>query len=305
MQVLRLWAPLVATAIAATGCSMAKLGYDAMPTWAHWQVERYLDLDEAQRDIVSRHLDEVHRWHRRTQLPEYAAFLREVDDRLRTPVDAAELGLWRDRVGAAWEALAERLAPGVAELGLTLREDQIRRMRERFADSNEELREEMLPAKGRTLEEARAERLVKRAEFFLGRLTSAQAREISVLAAGLPPGEEAWLAEREARQRGFVRLLEQLRREQPSRAEARRLSREYLLGMWKSHEVRRGQRIERSIEAGDELAAQVLANATQKQRTHLSKLLTGFATDFETLAMRGQPGKAPGQAQAQTRSDGR
>ena len=292
MQVLRFWAPLVATAIATTGCSMARLGYDALPTWAHWQVERYFDLDEQQRDIVGRHLDELHRWHRRSQLPEYGAFLREVDDRLRTPVDAESFGPWRDRVGEAWEALAERLAPGVAELGLTLREEQIRRLRERFADANEKLRGEMLPAKGKTREEARAERLVKRAEFFLGRLTSAQAREISVLAAGLPPTEEAWLAEREARQRGFIRLLEQLRREQPPKAEARRLAREYLVGMWTPHEVRRGNRIERSIEAGDQFAAQVLEIATPKQRAHLSKLIAGFAADFEALSARGQPQKA-------------
>jgi hypothetical protein len=300
MQVLRFWAPLVATAIATTGCSMARLGYDTLPTWAHWQVERYLDLDEQQRDIVGRHLDEVHRWHRRSQLPEYGAFLREVDDRLRTPVDAADFGPWRDRVGEAWEALADRLAPGLAELGLTLREEQIRRLRERFADSNEKLREELLPARGKTREQARGERLVKRAEFFLGRLTSAQAREITVLAAGLPPTEEAWLAEREARQRGFLRLLEQLRREQPPKAEARRLAREYLAGMWKPHEIRRGQRIERSVEAGDAFAAQVLEIATPRQRAHLSKLLTGFAEDFDALSAREQPAKG---RQAQARAE--
>ncbi|MFP5462343.1 MAG: DUF6279 family lipoprotein [Gammaproteobacteria bacterium] len=299
MQVLRFWAPLVATAIVATGCSMARLGYDALPTWAHWQVERYLDLDEAQRDIVGRHVDQLHQWHRRSQLPEYGTFLREVDDRLRTPVESGELGLWRDRVGTAWEELAERLAPGVAELGLTLREEQLKRLRERFADANEKLREQWLPREGQTREEARAERLLKRAEFFLGRLSAAQKREIGALAAALPPTEEAWLAEREARQRGLIRLLEQLRREQPTKAQARRMSRDYLLGMWKSHEIRRGQRIERSIDAGDEFAVRVLAMATPKQREHLSKLLTGFAEDFEALSQRsGAPEK---QARAASR----
>lgn len=290
MQVLRFWAPLVATAIVTTGCSMARLGYDALPTWAHWQVERYLDLDEAQRDIVGRHVDQLHQWHRRSQLPQYGSFLREVHDRLRTPVESAELGPWRDRVGVAWEEFAERLAPGVAELGLTLREEQLQRLRERFADANAKLREQWLPQEGQTREEARAERLQKRAEFFLGRLSAAQKGEIGALAAALPPTEEAWLAEREARQRGLIRLLEQLRREQPTKAQARRMSRDYLLGMWKSHEIRRGQRIERSIHAGDEFAVRVLALATPKQRAHLSKLLTGFAEDFEALSARAGAG---------------
>lgn len=282
---------MLAAAIATTSCSMARLGYDVLPTWTHWQVERYLDLDEAQRDIVGRHVDDLHRWHRRTQLPDYASFLREADDRLRGEIGADDFGRWRDRAMQAWEPIAERLAPGVAELGLTLREEQIRRMRERFVESNEKQREQMLPARGETREQARAERLVKRAEFFLGRLTPAQVREITALAAALPPNEEAWLAEREARQRGFVRLLERLRKEQPPRAEARRMAREYLLTMWHSHEVRRGHRIERSIEAGDAFAIRVLAMANAKQREHLSKLLTGFASDFDKLSRRG--GDAP------------
>lgn len=303
MQTLRFWAPLVATVIAISGCSTARMGYDALPLWAHWQVERHLDLDEEQRDIVGRHLDQVHSWHRRSQLPEYGEFLREVDDGLRTPVDAERFGPWRARVGEAWEALAERLAPGVAELGLTLREEQVRRLRERLADSGEKLREELLPSAGRTREQARSERLVKRAEFFLGRLSSEQAREIAVLAAGLPPTEEAWLTEREARQRGFVRLLERLRREQPPRAEARRLAREYLVGMWTPHERRRGQRLARSVEAGDVFAMQVLQLATPRQRAHLSRLLIGFAEDFEALSARERPAKEQQARQAPVQPD--
>lgn len=277
---------MLAACLAVTSCSMAVFGYDALPTWVHWQAERYFDLDEAQREIVSRRVDELHQWHRRAQLPKYVEFLREVHDELRSPVDTADVGRWRGRVDEAWEALAERLAPGMAELALSLRKEQIDRLREKLDESNEKAREKFLPAGDGAREKARLERIVGRAEFFLGGLGRAQQRELAPLVAAMPPDEEAWLAEREARQFHLVALLNRLRREQPPRAEATRLCREYLVSMWHSRDARRRQRIERSIEASDALSAQMIAQATPKQREHLSKLLLGYAKDFEKLSAR-------------------
>lgn len=283
MHGLRLLVPLVATALAATSCSMARFGYDALPLWAHWQIERYFNLDEDQRRIVTRHLDDLHRWHRRSQLPQYVAFLNEVDGRLHTTVDAGDIGRWRDRVAQAWVPVAERLAPGLADLALTLQPEQIDHLRKRLRESNEEARERYLP-EDRKPEEARAERVTKRAEFFLGRLGPAQKRNLQALALALPPTEEDWLAEREARQRRFVHLLQRIHRERPTRAEATRWCREVLVSMWHARDTERRERIEQAIVASDVLTAWTIDQATSKQRGHASKLLREYAEDFGRLA---------------------
>lgn len=286
MPRVRLWGPLLATAavLAVAGCSMARFGYDALPVWLHWQIERYLDLDEAQREIVSRRLDELLHWHRRTQLPRYAEFLREVDAEIAGGVDAPRIGRWREQVGEAWETLAERLAPGVAELALTLRPEQIARLRERLDDANATARETLLPSGEGARERARLERVIKRAEFLLGRLGRAQVRALRPAIDALPPDEELWLVEREARQHHLLALLNRLQRDRPSRAEATRQCREFLATFWQSRDARRRHRLERGIEAGDALSARIFADATPKQREHLSKLLRGFAEDFESLS---------------------
>ena len=79
----RLGALLTLLALLASGCTMARLGYDLLPAWSSWQLDRYLALDEDQRALVSRRLDELHRWHRRGQLPGYAEFLGEVEAQVR------------------------------------------------------------------------------------------------------------------------------------------------------------------------------------------------------------------------------
>ena len=286
MAGIRLYAPLVATAIAVSGCSMARFGYEVLPTWVHWQAERYLDLDESQRAIVSRRVEELHDWHQRSQLPRYATFLREVEGRVEAGVDAEDIGRWRDRVEEAWESIAERMAPGVAELALTLRPAQIERLRERLEEGTEKARKEMLPEGDEARQRARLERVVKRAEFFLGRVGGAQLRELKPAVDALPAVEDAWIAEREARIHHLLALLNRIRRDKPSKAEATRLCREYLVSMWQGRDARRRQRIDRGIAASDALSARMIAEATPKQREHMTQLLRRLQGDFDLLAKR-------------------
>jgi len=289
---LRWWAALVAACLLAAGCSFVRLSYDNFPSLARWEIDRYLDLDSDQEAIVTRHLEELHRWHRQEQLPQYGAFLREVDDGLRTPLDPSQVRVWRERVGAAWLPVAERLAPGLAELALTLRPAQIERMRKRLAESNDKYRKTHLPAQPGAREEARAERLVKRAVFFLGEVTDGQESELRARAVTLPASEDDWLAERQARQQRLVALLERLRREQPSRERATELARQYLSTVWSSQDPQRSERLAGAVAASDALTAAAVAQATPRQREYLSKLLLGYVQDAEALSGRSQVASA-------------
>jgi hypothetical protein len=286
LNTLRRWLllALVASCLAAAGCSFSKLGYDTLPTLAQWRIDRYLDLDDRQREIVARSLEELHQWHRHAQLPQYGGFLRTVDDRLRTPVDAEQVRKWRGRVDQAWAVFAERLAPAVVELAPTLRPEQIARLRRKLAESNESYRETHLPPEPGARERARAERVVKRAEFFLGDLEGEQARRLAARAREMPAVEDAWLAEREARQRRVVAVLERLRSEPMPREQALALVRETLASLWDSQDPQRHRRLEQARSASDALTASMVEQATPRQRAHLSSLLRGYAQDFDALS---------------------
>ncbi len=270
------------------GCSLARIGYEALPTLLQWEIDRYVDLDDAQRAIVSRHLEQVLRWHRSAELPQYARFLRGVDERVRGQVDTGEVARMRERVDDAWSALSERLAPGLVELAFSLRPEQLARMGKRVDETQRKARERFVPGDGESREEARAKRVLKRVEFFLGDLPSAQAAEVRRLAASLPSAEDAWLAEREARQRQLIAMLDRLRTERPPIAAATRIAREHLQTMWESRDQARRQRLSESIAASDALTARLVERADAGQRRHLSKLLRGYAEDFEALAAKVQ-----------------
>lgn len=284
----RLGALLALLALLLSGCTMARLGYDLLPAWSSWQLDRYLALDEDQRALVSRRLDELHRWHRRGQLPGYAEFLGEVEAQLRGAAPGATepiaVGRWRARVTDAWSPLAERLAPAVAELALTLRPDQLDRLRRRMAEADEDYREKFLPERPADRVAARADRVVRRAEFFLGRLEGGQERELRQLAAGLPATEELWYAERQRRNQALLGLFARLSRERPPPAEATRQVRDFLLSFWTPSDPARRQRLDEAVALSDQLSTQLLARASAAQRAHLLKTLRGYAQDFVRLA---------------------
>ncbi|MGD9942567.1 MAG: DUF6279 family lipoprotein [Burkholderiaceae bacterium] len=270
----------------ATGCSSTKIGYDTAPLWLGWQLDRYLNLDDAQRELVSAKLEALQRWHRQTQLPGYIAFLKDVESRLSGDVSAADFEQWRRHAVQAWEPVAVRLAPDMAALAMTLRPAQIDRLAQRLADSNDEWRREHMPAEARALAKARGDRLLKRARWFVKDLRPGQEDEIRALAADLPPSEALWLAERQARQQAVVAVLSRIARERPPLPEAERWARETLLGLATSRDPQRREALARSAAASDQASATVLARADASQRRAAAARLRGFADDFRILASR-------------------
>jgi hypothetical protein len=271
------WLPLVACCVAAAGCSSgARLGYDWLPTLALWRAEGYVPLNADQRQIAQRHLEDLQRWHRRTQLDDYVDLLRGVQRQVASgaPVSEADVRRWREEVVARWRPIAARLAPGVAEVAGTLDAEQIARLRAELARGNAKLRRDWTMAAdpaGRA--DARTKRYVERAETFLGPLTDAQKRTVRTLAAQAPANEEHWFAQRLGRQQEFVGLMERIRVERPADAVAGAWMREHLERYAQPREGATRVGTEGSLAAGDAMTVALLAQATPQQRQHLQRKL--------------------------------
>jgi hypothetical protein len=297
----RVWLPLVASCLVATSCTVAQVGYDHLPRLALWRLDSYVALDAQQRAIAGRRLEELHAWHRGTQLDDYARLLREVQARALAPgVTDADVRTWRLAFAERWRPIAEQAAPGVAEIAGTLQPAQVERLRGELARDNRKLQREWLPADGDSRLKARTRRYVERAEFFLGDLTDAQVQTIRRMAAELPASEEQWYARRLDRQDELVTTVERIRAERPPPADATRWMRDHLTGYLQparaaaatapaGREAGRAAtpaEAERVLNQSDAIAAAVLAGATPKQRQHLQRRLQEWIDLAEALAPR-------------------
>lgn len=268
----------------ATGCTTLRLGYDSLPTLLNWQMDKYWSLDNQQEALAKARIAELLRWHRANELKQYARLVDGIRERVRAPVDAAEVSRWRDAAEARWQMLSARAAPDLAELMLTLKPEQVSRMKRKLDEANAEFRREHFPADARERQDKRFERVVKRAEWFMGSINEAQRdaikRHVQVSAAQ----DEVFLAERLARQQRFVAVVERIAETRPPRAEAQRLVAETLAATWKA-DPRRAAGAGMLEEGNEQLVATLVNLASDQQKNRLAKKLNGLNSDFVQLAM--------------------
>ncbi len=286
-------AALFALSLCVAACSTLKLGYENLPRLATWQADRYLALDDEQESLVARRVGELQRWHRQNLLPVYAGFLGRIEEQVLTTVTAEQVADWRRELGDGWEPLAQKLAPAVAELAVTLRPEQLAHLRGAIARANEKAAQKYHPADPALRPTVRYRSLVERTESFFGDASDVQKAAIhEALPASVNQAERWWRA-RFARQQAIVGLLEALALEKPSPAEAERRARTVLVGLFDDVRDRAGDDARDRADAkqpppnpGDVLTARLLTLATPQQRRHLVSSLRDYRNDFRLLAAR-------------------
>jgi hypothetical protein len=190
------------------GCSVLRVGYSQAPMLAHWWIDSYVDLTDAQSQPVREAIERWFDWHRRSEMPRYAALLvraqREVLEPKLTPV---QLCAWRDEAQRRLEAGLEQATPALAELIASLSPEQIRHLERKLAKDGEELRSEFAQGDRGDRAKASYKRTLERYENLYGRLDDAQRARLGELLASSPFDADRWLAERERRNRDLVATL--------------------------------------------------------------------------------------------------
>ena len=63
-----------------TGCTTLTLTYTYTDRLLLWKIDHYFHLSNEQDKQVKARLAELHAWHRHTELPRYAEFLRQIQE---------------------------------------------------------------------------------------------------------------------------------------------------------------------------------------------------------------------------------
>jgi len=199
------------------GCSALRVAYNTGPQLAWWWIDGYVDFSRAQAPQVKAAIDRWFDWHRQTQLPAYVALLAAAQARAAEPLTAPAVCLWNTRIG---EALAPAIARGVeqaADLVPGLGEAQLRHLEQRYVKNLDEMRDEYLQADPAERRAAAMKRTLARAEQIYGSLDEAQRRVLAEGLAASPFDPQAWLEERQRRQRETLATLRRLIAERADR----------------------------------------------------------------------------------------
>jgi hypothetical protein len=158
------------------GCSSLTLAYKQLPLLAGLWADNYLDLDSAQRGQLKTQLQAWQAWHRREELPQWIALLRQANTALDDGVTPDELLALERGARASLERCLQHAAPLAAPLLAELKPEQWQHLQKKMDEKTAEWREKHA---GRGGPEERAKRYTTNLERWLGDLdrpTRKQAR---------------------------------------------------------------------------------------------------------------------------------
>lgn len=192
------------------GCSALRLGYSNGPQLAWWWLDGYIDFSREQAPRAREKLDRWFDWHRGSQLPAYATLLQQAQAQVLEPLTAETACRWQARGLQTLEPAIRRAADDFADVVPGLGAAQFKQLEQRYAKSNDTLREEYLQPNPQERQAAAFKRTLERAESIYGELNDAQKRLLTVGLAASPFNPDLWLQERQRRQRDTLQTLRKL-----------------------------------------------------------------------------------------------
>jgi hypothetical protein len=202
---------LVAALGPLAGCSALRLGYNNGPQLAWWWLDGQFDFTSEQAAQVKPALERWFDWHRATQLPGYIELLTAMQVQVVQPTTAAQACRWNVQIRDRLEPAIDRALVQAAELLPLLTETELRHLEQRGAKNNQEIQREFLQPDLAERQRVSVKRAVERFEQLYGTLGEAQRKLVAEGVAASPFDPQAWLDERQRRQRDTLATLRRLR----------------------------------------------------------------------------------------------
>jgi len=275
------------------GCAV-RLAYNNADRLVAWQASEYVDLDRAQRAWLRARVKLFLYWHRREQLPEWAAGLRRFDLALEDGVAGEELqALFLE--GERWsDEISEQLLPTFVDLLLALDDGQLADLPETFDERNAEWNEDYEGLDDAAQREVWKDEMREGMVDWVGALNAEQELALERAAVDVVPDNSAWISYRERWQGVVMAALLEGQDEAALTATLRSLmlDRE----RWYTDEYARTREINDVVYR--RFTLELLAALDARQQRKLSRRVRGLAEDFEALAAQSvdrpdDPGPAP------------
>ncbi len=208
MQLKLRWIIGLALALLLAGCSVLRIGYSQAPSFAYWWIDGYVDLNGEQTLKLREAIDRWFEWHRRVEMPRYAALLARAQREVTEPtLTAAQLCYWRDEAQRRLDAALDEAAPALGTLVASLSVEQLRHMERKLDKDGEELKRDFAQTDKAERAKTSFKRTLERYENLYGTLDDAQRGKLRQLLAASPFDADRWLAERERRNRDLLATL--------------------------------------------------------------------------------------------------
>lgn len=256
---------LLAGLVLQTSCSNEFI-YNRIDRIAQFYIERYIDLDRDQSQLLKVNLASIKQWHRQEELAGYREFLDTVESDLRQDITGETVAGWVARLRHAYNDIRDKALPPMIEMARTLTNSQVRELAVNMEKRNRELKKKYLSRDDSEYRESAYDEMDDRLSDWLGRLTADQKQRIHSAAGKLDRLDREWLDNRRSWQK---QVIDELQRKPGWQARLTALIKnrtEYSRAQDMAASHRNEQRIYNAV-------ADVLNMRTERQQRKLSEKL--------------------------------
>jgi len=277
-----------------SGCSALRIGYATAPDLVYWWLDGYIDFNGSQTARAHQAIAQWFAWHRRTQLPDYAAQLELARNEVLADTTPARVCEWQAALIERARTAFDQIVPDASDIMLSVTAQQIQHLDRRYAKFNQEFRDDYLQPDPHKRAQEALKRTVERAEMLYGPLDDTQREGIAQTLASSPFDPEVWLAERRQRQQDALQMLRTIASGGANREQAQTALRVYEQRM--EHSPREPYRLyaERLSQFNCAFAAAVHNATTVAQRRAAAERLAGWESDLRAIAASTDKQRTPG-----------
>lgn len=274
---------LLAAALLAS-CSMARFGYSHGESLSYWWLNSYIDVEPEQRPWVKERIRALFAWHRATQLQDTSRLFADTQQQLAQPVTTEQVLASYDKLTQRAWLVIEKALPDLADLALALTPHQIAHLEQKFATNNDKYRKDHLHRDIDHRHEHRFKKLMKQAEYWLGDFDSAQQAALRQASDARPLNSELWMKLRLQRQQELLAMLKKIQSEKPPREEVIAMLRGYARAAFEPGANPHKDTIVAARRQTAALVAQVVNQASPKQKSRAVRTLQKWIDDFRQMA---------------------
>ncbi len=276
---------LIALMAVLTACSSLRLAYNHGDTLLYWWIDGYVDLTSEQKGWVKKDIDELFRWHRKTQLHDYVQILQTAQRQLAAGPTQADLQKDYDEIKNRTQLLLFKALPELADLARSLQPDQIATLERKFAANNAEFRKKNMKGDKEAQQKFRYQKSMEQFELWFGNFTAEQEAQIRKASDARPLDNEIWLEERQRRQNNILAVVRKVQQEKLGKEATMALIHTLIReGFDRLEHSERKAFFDAAEAANIQLILTVIQIATPAQKAHAHKRMQGWIDDFNNLA---------------------
>lgn len=270
---------LIAASLLLLSCSRLDLAYRNLDVLVPWSLSDYLDMNREQKTLLNERLKQQLAWHCKTQLPGYLNWLDGVREMVAdNQVTEQNLQARTLEARQAVTRVAEQITPSAAQLLKNMNDEQVREMRQNFADDIRDRQAKYVKTPLTKQIAQRTERMEKRLSPWFGGLSPEQQARVAAWSASLGEQNRAWIANRAHWQREFSLLMDERHNAdfEPRLGELLKNRERF----WTPEYRTAFQNTEDQLRS---LLVDLMAHSSAEQRQHLDSRLSKVRQDFSEL----------------------